>query len=90
MDVRGLPYRSFPAKVVFALQHPEFAEGHSPNIPSPLVGVRQSRIDVVQRALPSGDASTHLGAATVGCCVLWTSSCSKMGMETVYLVLIFV
>lgn len=51
-------------------------------------------LDVVQRVLPSGDASVHgslcLGAAVVGGCVLWTSSCPQTGLETVDLLLIFV
>lgn len=105
MDVRGLPYRGFPAEVGFVLQQkaqPEFAEGQfksssyllSLNTSSPLAGVRWRMIDMVQRALSSGDASMHqspcLSAAVVGCCALWTSSCSETGMETMDLIPIFV
>lgn len=104
-EVRGLPYGSFPAEDVFVLQqeaYPERAEGqlesgsylHSPSTSSSLAGVRWSMISVAQRALSSGDVSVHrspcLGAAAVGCCVLWTSSCSKTGRQTTYLILIFV
>lgn len=87
------PDLSFSKKHTQSLQRGGFRA--VPVRSSLLAGIRWRMLDVVPWLLPSGDASVHqslcLGAAVVGCCcVLWTSSCPKTGLETMDLLLIFV